>query len=203
VGVENAAMAAHGFGYWMGRVWVWIRRTLWASLGLVLVLLAVGNFMANSEDAPAAATEKPLTPEQVSAREAARERSRQEVLAAQEPIAADTKAHPRARLEAIAAIAAVDQDRAAKLEPLRERMQAAYDRELQANRDKVAAAERARKKREGVAVGMSVDDVLSSSWGKPQSVNRTTTALGVNEQWVYGGGNYLYFTNGKLTAIQN
>jgi len=46
---------------------------------------------------------------------------------------------------------------------------------------------------------MSQEDVLASSWGKPQSVNKTATRFGVHEQWVYG----LYFDNGKLTKIQN
>ena len=56
----------------------------------------------------------------------------------------------------------------------------------------------------GVRIGMSADAVLTkSSWGKPASVNRTTTAAGTREQWVYGSSNYLYFTNGVLTAIQN
>ena len=50
---------------------------------------------------------------------------------------------------------------------------------------------------------MSKDDVLASSWGKPQEINTTTTAHGVREQWVYRGYNYLYFTDGVLTAIQN
>ena len=56
----------------------------------------------------------------------------------------------------------------------------------------------------GAKIGMTMATVISkTSWGKPVSVNRTTTAKGVEEQWVYGGGNYLYFFNGKLTAIQN
>jgi len=56
----------------------------------------------------------------------------------------------------------------------------------------------------GVRVGMTADQVLTqSSWGRPNSVNRTTTQYGTHEQWVYGGSNYLYFDNGKLTAIQN
>jgi hypothetical protein len=51
---------------------------------------------------------------------------------------------------------------------------------------------------------MSREEVIEgTSWGKPKSVNRTTTGYGVREQWVYGDGNYLYFENGKLTAIQN
>lgn len=71
-------------------------------------------------------------------------------------------------------------------------------------RDKqIAAAERARKKKEGVSVGMSEQDVRDSSWGRPESINRTTNAGGTREQWVYGGRNYLYFENGRLTSIQN
>lgn len=75
-----------------------------------------------------------------------------------------------------------------------------------AKRDKEAAAEakriRAEKKRTGVLVGMSAQDAIDSSWGKPRKVNRTTTAHGVSEQWVYDGG-YLYFRDGVLTSIQN
>jgi hypothetical protein len=58
-------------------------------------------------------------------------------------------------------------------------------------------------KTEGVRIGMTQDQVLNSLWGHPQSVNRTTTAYGVHEQWVYGGNNYLYFEDGSLTDIQN
>lgn len=66
-----------------------------------------------------------------------------------------------------------------------------------------AKALKAKKKSEGVSIGMSKEDVLASSWGKPDRVNTTTNAYGVSEQWVYGGRNYLYFENGKLTSIQN
>lgn len=59
------------------------------------------------------------------------------------------------------------------------------------------------RKREGVRVGMTKADVLASSWGRPQHVNTTTTSAGTTEQWVYGIGNYLYFTDGILTAVQN
>ena len=56
----------------------------------------------------------------------------------------------------------------------------------------------------GVRIGMTADQVIhKSNWARPASVNRTTTAHGTREQWVYGGQNYLYFTNGILTAIQN
>jgi len=42
-----------------------------------------------------------------------------------------------------------------------------------------------------------------TNWGSPQSINRTTTAQGIREQWVYGQRHYLYFENGGLTAIQD
>lgn len=41
------------------------------------------------------------------------------------------------------------------------------------------------------------------SWGNPEKVNVTTASFGTHEQWVYYGDRYLYFENGKLTAIQN
>ena len=65
------------------------------------------------------------------------------------------------------------------------------------------AAQAAARKREGVHVGMSQEEVLASSWGKPERINRTTFASGTHEQWVYGSRSYLYFENGKLTAVQN
>lgn len=59
------------------------------------------------------------------------------------------------------------------------------------------------KARGGVTVGMTTAQVLNSNWGKPTKINRTVTQNGTHEQWVYGGNNYLYFENGKVTAIQN
>ncbi|MFK8302692.1 hypothetical protein ACI75Y_07245 [Capnocytophaga stomatis] len=53
-----------------------------------------------------------------------------------------------------------------------------------------------------VRIGWS-KQMCMDSWGKPKSINKTTTQYSVTEQWVYGSGNYLYFDNGKLTAIQN
>jgi len=41
------------------------------------------------------------------------------------------------------------------------------------------------------------------AWGTPERINRTTTAAGTREQWVYGSGNYLYFDDGVLETIQN
>ena len=63
----------------------------------------------------------------------------------------------------------------------------------------------AARRRLGVEIGMTEERVLQSSWGKPDHVNRTTTANGVREQWVYDsrGSGYLYFDDGILTGIQN
>lgn len=75
----------------------------------------------------------------------------------------------------------------------------------QARTAKIARLEReekARKKKEGVRIGMSKDDVIASSWGKPRKINATTNARGTREQWVYDGG-YLYFEGETLTTIQN
>ena len=56
----------------------------------------------------------------------------------------------------------------------------------------------------GVRVGMSAKQVVeTTNWGAPDSINRTVTSGGVDEQWVYAGGSYLYFHNGRLRAIQN
>lgn len=66
-----------------------------------------------------------------------------------------------------------------------------------------AQAEAEYKAKGGVRIGMSKEEVLKSNWGKPESVNKSTSASGTREQWVYGGRNYLYFTNGVLTGIQN
>lgn len=78
-----------------------------------------------------------------------------------------------------------------------------YSDQVAKNAARQEAAERAKKKKEGVRIGMSRDDALASMWGKPASINTTTTANGTREQWVYGNGNYLYFVNGILTSIQN
>jgi hypothetical protein len=72
--------------------------------------------------------------------------------------------------------------------------------ELKAEKDALAIAN---KKSEGVRIGMTKNQVLESSWGRPNHVNTTTGSYGVHEQWVYNGYNYLYFEDGILTTIQN
>jgi hypothetical protein len=64
------------------------------------------------------------------------------------------------------------------------------------------AADAARGKKPGAGIGMTAEEVNDgTSWGRPNHINRTITANGISEQWVYGGG-YLYFNNGILTAMQ-
>lgn len=64
------------------------------------------------------------------------------------------------------------------------------------------AKEKAKKKREGVRVGMSKQDVIDSSWGRPQSINKITSQYSNTEIWGYGSS-ILYFEDGKLSVIQN
>jgi hypothetical protein len=53
-------------------------------------------------------------------------------------------------------------------------------------------------------IGMTKEQVINDTeWGKPEKINATTTVNGTSEQWRYFGGGYLYFVNGKLTAIRS
>lgn len=53
-----------------------------------------------------------------------------------------------------------------------------------------------------VKLGMT-KEMCREAWGAPDDINRTIGSWGTHEQWVYSGGNYLYFENGKLTSIQD
>lgn len=53
-----------------------------------------------------------------------------------------------------------------------------------------------------VEIGMPMCAAIAA-WGQPRSINKTQTANGRREQWVYGTGNYLYFGDEQLvTSIQ-
>ena len=78
----------------------------------------------------------------------------------------------------------------------------AQEKVIDAKRAIEQKALKAEKKKRGVSIGMSQQEVLDSSWGRPTSVNTTTTRHGVRQQWVYGSG-YLYFEDGILTSVQN
>ncbi|MCM3719181.1 DUF2845 domain-containing protein [Fictibacillus phosphorivorans] len=51
-------------------------------------------------------------------------------------------------------------------------------------------------------IGMTTDEVLNSQWGEPEDINKTITAYGTDEQWVYPNFKYLYFEDGILVTIQ-
>lgn len=54
-------------------------------------------------------------------------------------------------------------------------------------------------------IGMTAEQVLKSTWGKPSEINKTTTQYCVYEQWVYHGyrkNQYIYLEDGIVTAIQ-
>lgn len=125
-------------------------------------------------------------------------------------VALDKTNSSMARLESLSKLELIDPEeyerQAALVAALRKAADAerAKSAQAQAVADaKAALALAAAKRKEGVSIGMSKQDVLASSWGKPQKVNTTTTAYGTHEQWVYGGGNYLYFKDGVLASIQN
>jgi hypothetical protein len=50
--------------------------------------------------------------------------------------------------------------------------------------------------------GMTAQQVLNSSWGRPNSVNVVTEGQRSLEQWDYGAGNVLYFDRGRLHHFQ-
>ncbi|MCP3778841.1 zinc ribbon domain-containing protein [Paenibacillus sp. MZ03-122A] len=52
-------------------------------------------------------------------------------------------------------------------------------------------------------IGMTEQEVMDSKWGLPTHVNKTTTAYGISEQWVYDNYKYIYFENGIVTTIQD
>lgn len=53
-----------------------------------------------------------------------------------------------------------------------------------------------------IRIGMS-KDACKLSWGEPDDINTSRGSWGVHEQWVYPKNRYVYFENGKLSAIQD
>lgn len=82
----------------------------------------------------------------------------------------------------------------------------ASDAEARSRERAMAAArkmvEEERKRKRGASIGMTAEQVLQSTWGKPKKINVTINAGGRHEQWVYPGFQYLYVDNGVLTSIQ-
>lgn len=57
-------------------------------------------------------------------------------------------------------------------------------------------------KRKEPYVGMTAADLLDSTWGMPEDINKTTTVYGVHEQWCYSGYRYVYLDDGIVTGVQ-
>ena len=69
------------------------------------------------------------------------------------------------------------------------------------NHMKNEAMEKAQNEPKDPTIGMTAEEVKASTWGLPQEINKTTYAWGIMEQWVYSGYRYIYFDNGRVTAI--
>ena len=52
-----------------------------------------------------------------------------------------------------------------------------------------------------IHIGMAAAQVRAA-WGAPESINSTINSFGQSEQWVYGGGSYVYLDNGVVTSLQ-
>jgi hypothetical protein len=50
-------------------------------------------------------------------------------------------------------------------------------------------------------IGMTMDEATATCWGKPHRVVKTTTAGGVQQDFIYTRGHILRFENDKLSAI--
>ena len=84
-----------------------------------------------------------------------------------------------------------------------EKEQAFSQAEERAKSEEGRVKREARARLPGVKIGMTKRQVLEgTNWGAPDSVNETVTERITREQWVYGAGNYLYFSNGKVSVIQ-
>jgi hypothetical protein len=80
-------------------------------------------------------------------------------------------------------------------------------REAEARAHKASLAREAKMERErmargGVRIGMTEQQVLTSSWGEPDKRNHNFTPKGDIQQWVYADQYFLYFVNGILTGVQ-
>lgn len=71
---------------------------------------------------------------------------------------------------------------------------------------RLSQLEKKRKKQEGVSMGMTMQDVLDSSWGRPQHKTNYHSSLGTKTIWQYGEYGQrgsIIFDNGIVTGIQN
>lgn len=80
---------------------------------------------------------------------------------------------------------------------------AKYEKIRKEEEEKRLEFERQLAKKPNARIGMTKNQILNqSNWGQPYDINTTIDAYGTFEQWIYDGDQYLYFTNGRLTTIQ-
>jgi hypothetical protein len=97
-------------------------------------------------------------------------------------------------------------DQSAKLAAEAEERKKADERVAQWEIDSLAKKQKqeAVARRPAARIGMTANQVIeTTNWGAPKKINRIEAQSGVEEQWEYGLGTYLYFRNGRLTAIQD
>ena len=52
-------------------------------------------------------------------------------------------------------------------------------------------------------IGMGEYDAANTMWSQPAERNRTVTARGSREQWVFGSGRFVYLENGRVIAVSS
>lgn len=52
-------------------------------------------------------------------------------------------------------------------------------------------------------IGMSKEQVLRSTWSSPREMNKTQTARGTTEVWIYAGPSFLFFDEGGILRVIN
>lgn len=112
----------------------------------------------------------------------------------------DQNRSPMDRLAALQKLRAIDPGLADKFEPTRQKLvplAAQQSADAISRIDSIGAVM-------GIKVGMTAEQVRGAKhWGRPERVNSTTGPHGTREQWVYGGGRYVYFQRGTVTSIQH
>lgn len=180
-------------------------RLFWGAAAAVVALYLVGAVSRNRDEkadaAAAAASAAELRDWERDRAAFLQKKCRDEISATASAAASALKAS--AVDDAVNALAEcedtmTDPGAVALLDRARKIQAAAIDKRIKSEGEALLAL----KRQQGVSIGMSRQDALDSSWGRPERVNTTTTARGTREQWVYGRS-YLYFENGVLTSIQN
>lgn len=112
----------------------------------------------------------------------------------------DQNRSPMDRLAALQKLRAIDPALADKFEPTRQKLAplaAQQAAEAISRINSIGAVM-------GIKVGMTAEQVRGAKhWGRPERVNSTTGPYGTREQWVYGGGRYVYLQGGTVTSIQH